>query len=331
MNAIRAINLGGWLVAERWMTPGLFVGVAGEGERAIGRELGIGEARRRLQKHREAFITEADFRWLATHGFEAVRIPVGYWLFLEAKGYVSDRRALDCAFEWADRYNLGVVLDMHGLPGSQNGDDHSGEAGKIRFYRPWHRRTALKALRFAAQQYGSHPRLLGLQIINEPRSHNRYQFWALQWYYRRALEMLDPILPHDTKVIVGDAWRPVEIAAFAQRLPAARRVVLDVHLYRAFDPADKQLSVDRLIDKVGGEWDPRLASLKQNTSVMVGEWSAALDPIAYDGVTPMQRRLLRQRYIHRQQKVFRRHAWLEAYWSYYLPIGGDWSYRKRRP
>ena len=60
------------------MTPELFSGVVGAGERALGRELGSNEARRRLEAHRSSFITEEDFVWCAQAGFDLVGRPVGY-------------------------------------------------------------------------------------------------------------------------------------------------------------------------------------------------------------------------------------------------------------
>src|SRR6478736_6585410 len=113
--ARRGINLGGWLVAERWMTPQLFAGVIEDGEIALVRELGYDEARRRLEMHRSSFITEKDFQWIAEHGFEFVRLPVGYWLFEETDDFIDGETYLRRAFEWATRYKLGVVLDFHGL------------------------------------------------------------------------------------------------------------------------------------------------------------------------------------------------------------------------
>ncbi len=78
--ALRGINLGGWLVAERWMTQDLFRGVKGDDEYSLGWELGQEEASRRLKVHRDTFITQRDFRWIADQGFDFVRLPVGYWL-----------------------------------------------------------------------------------------------------------------------------------------------------------------------------------------------------------------------------------------------------------
>lgn len=330
MTALKGINLGGWLVAERWMTPELFAGVADKGERAIGRELGIEAAARRLTHHRETFITEADFEWLAEKGFEVVRLPVGYWLFMDDTDYVSGLETLDRAFEWAQKHGLKVILDLHALPGSQNGNDHSGEEGNIRFYRYWNRRKALRVLAIMADNYGYHPALLGLQIINEPQLRHGYDRRRLLRYYRQALRLLDDMLPARVKVVVGDGWQPRVIARRLAAMPARQRIILDVHLYQAFAPADKMLGMRRHIAKVNGEWRELLTDVAHYVPPMVGEWSGALDPSTYDGMQDAEHMAATRRYVQAQCDMYRRVAWCEAYWSYYVPDGGDWSYRQVR-
>jgi len=126
---VRGVNLGGWLVLERWMTPGLFEGVTGADETSFCVELGEA-ARERLTRHWSTFITEEDLAWLAGIGISAVRIPVGHWIFGPPYPYHEKYGAsqhpyveggldvLDSAFEWAERHGLLVIVDLHAAPGS---------------------------------------------------------------------------------------------------------------------------------------------------------------------------------------------------------------------
>jgi aryl-phospho-beta-D-glucosidase BglC (GH1 family) len=53
-----------------------------------------------------------------------VRIPIGYWAFDVAPGepYIQGQKPyLLNAIGWAAKYNLKVIIDLHGAPGSQNG------------------------------------------------------------------------------------------------------------------------------------------------------------------------------------------------------------------
>ena len=59
---LRGVNLGGWLVLERWMTPRLFAGTDAKDEYSF---MQTPDAKEKINKHRDTFITEDDFRWLA--------------------------------------------------------------------------------------------------------------------------------------------------------------------------------------------------------------------------------------------------------------------------
>lgn len=62
-----------------------------------------------LQEHWETFIVEEDFKFIASNGLNAVRIPVGWWIASDPtppKPYVGGSlHALDNAFFWA-KYTL---------------------------------------------------------------------------------------------------------------------------------------------------------------------------------------------------------------------------------
>ena len=78
---LRGVNLGGWLVLEKWITPSLFTGLKATDETTWCAELGKVEATRRLHRHWNTFITREDFAWLKQAGINAVRLPVGHWIF----------------------------------------------------------------------------------------------------------------------------------------------------------------------------------------------------------------------------------------------------------
>ena len=67
-------------------------------------------------------------------GLDHVRIPVGYWM-LDVEGtepYIQgSEEFLDRAIGWAQENGIQVLIDLHGAPGSQNGNDHSGHLGPI--------------------------------------------------------------------------------------------------------------------------------------------------------------------------------------------------------
>jgi glucan 1,3-beta-glucosidase len=67
---------------------------------------------------------------IAAAGFNFVRIPIGFWAvetepgepYLEGVSWTYFLKAI----EWARKYGLRINLDLHAVPGSQNGWNHSG-------------------------------------------------------------------------------------------------------------------------------------------------------------------------------------------------------------
>lgn len=164
--AIRGVNLGGWLLLEKWIAPSVFAGMKAPDEFRFSTEP---KGKERLREHRENFIREEDFRWIAARGLDAVRLPVGYWILEDDASFVAAPDILDRAFEWAKTHRLGVLLDLHGAPGSQNGRDHSGQDGDMKWQsEPKNITKTLDVLQDFAKRYGRHPNLIGIEVLNEP-------------------------------------------------------------------------------------------------------------------------------------------------------------------
>ncbi|RFU32771.1 hypothetical protein B7463_g3530, partial [Scytalidium lignicola] len=137
-NPVRGVNLGGWLSLEPFITPSLFnydlnLGIIDE--YTLCQHLGPDAAQSTLEKHYATFVTEQTFIDIASAGLDHVRIPFSYWAVVTYPGdpYVfrTSWRYLLRGIEWARKHGLRVNLDVHGLPGSQNGWNHSGRQGAI--------------------------------------------------------------------------------------------------------------------------------------------------------------------------------------------------------
>ncbi|KAH6605686.1 glycoside hydrolase family 5 [Trichoderma cornu-damae] len=133
----RGVNLGGWLSIEPFITPSLFnyplsAGVVDEW--TLCAYLGS-QAAKTMENHYNTFVTESTFKDIADAGLDHVRIPFSYWAVQVYDGdqyvYRTSWRYLLRGIEWARKYGLRVNLDLHGLPGSQNGWNHSGRQGTI--------------------------------------------------------------------------------------------------------------------------------------------------------------------------------------------------------
>ncbi|MGC4099388.1 MAG: cellulase family glycosylhydrolase [Nitrospira sp.] len=124
----------------------------------------------RLRRHRDSFITDKDFAWLAAHGLNAVRLPVGYWVLENTPPFVTGAETLDRALRQAGQHGIHVLVDLHGAPGSQNGNDHSGRQGPINW--PKHPENIARTLDVVEQLAvfcKRYENLLGIELLNEPR------------------------------------------------------------------------------------------------------------------------------------------------------------------
>ena len=114
------------------MTPKLFAGTDAKDEYSFMQTPG---ALAKLRQHQREFIAEEDWRWLRDNRVDIVRLPIGYWVFDGDGPLRPCVGKLDWAVRMAEKYQIKLLICMHGAPGSQNGHDHSGKLGPIN----WHR------------------------------------------------------------------------------------------------------------------------------------------------------------------------------------------------
>merc|ERR1719401_2999036 len=128
-----------------------------------------------LREHRETFVTEDDFRRIHLSGFNAVRIPFGYWVLMgpapgeEAEVFMGPCiEYLDRALDWCQAHGLQVLLDLHGAPGGESGEQPCGRERKNWRWEDWRFDDSVEALRFLARRYQSHQCVTGIAVCNEP-------------------------------------------------------------------------------------------------------------------------------------------------------------------
>lgn len=84
-----------------------------------------------LQDHWNSWLTDDDLDNLKKGGVNTLRIPTGFWMWiptLPSEPYVTtgQRAQLDRVLQGLYDRDMYAVIDMHGLPGSQNGEQESG-------------------------------------------------------------------------------------------------------------------------------------------------------------------------------------------------------------
>jgi glucan 1,3-beta-glucosidase len=321
----RGVNLGGWLALEKWITPSVYAGVQAEDEFTLCERLGKAKATEHLKRHRETWITAEDFQWLKTHGFSAVRIPVNYGVSEENPPFLTGWDTLEWAFRTAKEHGIGVLLDLHGVPGSQNGWDHSGREGTL----GWHNSKenvdhSLRIVADLAARSKDHDNLIGFELLNEPR-------WdvpldILKRFYQDAYHRVrEHISKTQAAVVIHDAFRPREWAGF-MREPEYENVILDTHPYQCFTDDDRKRDLHGQIQVALLERKKLLDDMRQQLPTLVGEWSCALPPQSLGGRTGLSLDLAMRAYGGSQLINFdATKGWF--FWTYKTQEGGAWSLR----
>lgn len=181
VNQFRGVNLGGWFIPEVWMLGSFFEGT-GQGWGSslcamMNYSVSVTEAR--MHSHLRSWITEEDFRQMRDIGFNSVRLPIGYWNIIDdpyeryaPRNLSVSLHYIDWAFDMASKYGLSVMLDLHGMPGSQNGQDHSGCSysivGQPQWTTPHNVALSLQAVDALASRYSARTNLMGIELMNEP-------------------------------------------------------------------------------------------------------------------------------------------------------------------
>jgi glucan 1,3-beta-glucosidase len=337
---ITGVNLGNWLVLEKWMSPELFDGTSAEDEVHLWRELSETASHERFKVHRDTWVHERDFVYLAANGVELIRIPVPYFIFGDVAPYIGCIEYLDKAFEWAQRHGQKILIDLHTVPGSQNGFDNGGICGVCTFHqKPENVEFAISVLERLAARYRDHPSLWGIQVLNEPISQeiwdlvdipNRYpavdpeeaagsepvptEF--LKRFYRDAYERIRAQGPEVT-VVFHDGFRIKEWKGFFTA-PDFENVVLDMHLYLMMLP---KLAGDRELDEylafIADRFAGDVREAARDVPVMIGEWcldTASQEPLT---LSDDERRAYFRKIADAQLRAWEPAvAW--TYWSYKL-------------
>lgn len=211
---LKGINLGNWLLPEGYMfkfktanSPRLIHGLINE---MIGEE----EAEIFWKHYRDNYITREDIRFIRQAGFNSVRVPFSYRLFvsedkprrLEGQGY----ELLDRVMDWCRKEGLVVILDMHAAPGGQTGDNIDDSWGyPFLFESTESQELTINIWRKLAGRYANERALVGFDLLNEPIAHyfdGVYLNPKLEPLYRRIVKAIREVDRNHIIFLGGAQW-----------------------------------------------------------------------------------------------------------------------------
>ncbi|KAJ7904777.1 glycoside hydrolase family 5 protein [Mycena olivaceomarginata] len=308
VDRIYGVNLGGLFVLEPFITPSYFdkyspsaidewtLSVAMAADTANG---GIGQ----LETHYATFITEQDIAEIAGAGLNWIRIPIAFWAietwpgepFLAKTSWTYFLRVL----EWARKYGLRVYLDLHAVPGSQNGLNHSGRLSPVNFMSgnmglANAERTLyyIRVLTEFISQPGYRDLIPVFGIVNEALL-GVIGKDSLTSFYLEAHTMIRGITGYGEGngpyISIHDGF--LSLDAWANFLQGSDRIILDTHPYFSFGGIDtSSIAVNDDKGNPGGKWPtqacnawgPSINASQTAFGVTIsGEWAASPNDCGY--------------------------------------------------
>ncbi|OCF60683.1 glucan 1,3-beta-glucosidase [Kwoniella mangroviensis CBS 10435] len=361
---VRGVNLGGWFILENWMMPSFFEDEVLK-DTYINDEwvycsyLGKEECLNRLEKHWDSYITEDDFKRFANYSLNTVRIPMGYWSWTDPEEYEPYIQGqlpyLERALNWSSWYGLDVLMDLHGLPGGQNGQDNQGYKGPIEFQNnATNMERAMDALanmtKFVTQDKFDGV-VKAIQLTNEPYileySSNGMDFNVLADFYVQGYNTVranEHILSgsNEVMVVIHDAFQPVLNWKYFWSQESMglnwTNYALDTHIYDAFGGSNLKTYQEHL-DTICAQ-AAAISEAQTYFPVIVGEFSLGtntycvdyqscfgltLDEVISNITSSYEANLFMRQFWEVQSNVYELGAgWI--FWSVHHELAGPWSW-----
>ncbi|CAG8950285.1 hypothetical protein HYFRA_00006777 [Hymenoscyphus fraxineus] len=347
-------NLGSIFVLEKWLSGSMFPESAkGESEldavKASVNEKGIDETRCIWENHWRSAVSQQDWDWFrnAAKG-TSIRLPVGWWMMggseqaSRLKG--TEWAGLEGVYcnAWtivrefvatAHNYGVGVLLDLHGLPGGANAEDHSGTSShKASLWGNKKNLTLAKqSLHFMATEIhaGMHG-VEGLQIVNES-VHNAQGMYD---FYSEVIEIIGRV-DESIPIIISDAWDlPTAISWTQSRHPyncIRNPIIIDTHRYYTFSDKDRASSPQQIISTIPNELhevNPGTLCDKGEVQIIVGEWSNVLDGQTWSRASPQEKDPLVHQFGLSQSSRWLQKSSGSYFWTFKMDWmdGGEWGF-----
>jgi hypothetical protein len=210
---LKGVNLGNWLLPEGYMFKLRDCNSPRKIDQAIRELIGNTATTAFWDSFLENYITEPDIKWLSEAGVNIIRLPFDYRLLTHDDFLGRDMHGyeyLDRAIRWCEKYNIYVLLDMHGAPGGQTGDNIDNSDGY-----PWlmvdegMKQQVTDIWQEIASRYAQNTTVIGYNLLNEPIAH---YFEGddlkpnLEPLYKRITQAIREVDSHHIIFIGGAVW-----------------------------------------------------------------------------------------------------------------------------
>jgi endoglucanase len=174
---LQGVNLGGWFIMEKWMCP-LDSGSLPDTYSVIqmlDQRFGVATEQSLIKTYQQSWITTTDLDNIKAAGFNLVRVPVWWGMFyplnnISNSGWRSDAfTVLDWLVSEAGSRGIYVIIDMHGVVGSQSTSGDTGQQNTNTYWSNSNNQGNTAYMWWEiASHYNGNPAVAGYDLINEP-------------------------------------------------------------------------------------------------------------------------------------------------------------------
>lgn len=172
--------------------------------------LGAGAAREFWEEYRARFVTAEDIAQIAAAGFDHVRLPLNARLLFDGEALLEDGIAhVDRTIQWCRDAGISCVLDLHGAPGGQTGENIDDSAHRLPelFTDPVAYGQGLRVWELLALRYRDEPVVSAFDLLNEPLPEKHADLVPrLADFYRDVIAVIRGVDPHHLLSIEGWNW-----------------------------------------------------------------------------------------------------------------------------
>lgn len=212
---LKGTNLGHWLVPEGYMFKMNQVNAPRKIDEMLYELVGPDSLQVFWNGFLNNYITHDDIKYLKSIGSNHVRLPFHYKMFTDDL-FMGERNAgfkyFDRLIEWCRQENLYVLLDMHGAPGGQTGDNIDDSYGYPYLFKSKSSQDLMTEIWVKiAEKYKNEPVIIGYDVVNEPIAHYfndelPYLNHQLFLLYKRIISEIRAVDKEHTIFLNGSNW-----------------------------------------------------------------------------------------------------------------------------
>ncbi|MDP2068907.1 MAG: cellulase family glycosylhydrolase [Lutibacter sp.] len=212
---LKGTNLGHWLVPEGYMFKMNQVNAPRKIDEMLYELVGPDSLQVFWQGFLNNYITHDDIKYLKNIGSNHIRLPFHYKMFTDDL-YMGERNAgfkyFDRLLDWCRQEKMYVLLDMHGAPGGQTGDNIDDSYGYPFLFKSKSSQDLMTEIWVKiAEKYKNEPLIIGYDIVNEPIAHYfndelPYLNHQLFLLYKRIVAEIRKVDKEHTIFLNGSNW-----------------------------------------------------------------------------------------------------------------------------